>query len=90
MGPWRDREPLVHWCHGATGGGLQGTRGLAPLPAGGWHVVQLEFPVCRADSLFTVLGFRFLPSHPVLPTLSPTTNPNRTPRRRRLPVLPGG
>ncbi|KAL4448123.1 hypothetical protein ABPG75_005342 [Micractinium tetrahymenae] len=19
MGPWRDREPLVHWCHGATG-----------------------------------------------------------------------
>lgn len=20
MGPWRDREPLVHWCHGATGG----------------------------------------------------------------------
>lgn len=19
MGPWREKEPLVHWCHGATG-----------------------------------------------------------------------
>ncbi len=37
MGPWRDREPLVHWCHGATGGRSCNDLRMPGSSARQWH-----------------------------------------------------